>query len=234
MGDALVADDDINLSLFWEKWLEKANYTVTRVTTRDAALAAFKQGTSNGIVYALAVLDMQMPNSHEAQSINAKAGLEAALQMRQLDPGAPVLFLTASLDEDIEADALQLPGHGAKAFSRKPCGMRAFQLRAQQMGRNSVFRFGPRAVINKNTRAVTITGEKNPRPISGQVFDLAQVFNQNKGKTLTYATLVAQWGWDEISLADSVSRLRKAAGDDTHAIIKTVQGAGYIYDPPAA
>jgi len=232
----LVADDDINLSIFWEDWLAKAGYIVTRVTTRDDALAAFTQGARDGVVYALVVLDMRMPNSRQARSINTKAGLEAALDMRSLDPGVPVLFLTASNDEDIEASALELPGAGKTSFTRKPCGMKAFQLRARQMGRHYLIPFGPRAVINKNTHEVTITGEKAPRHLSPQVLDLALVFDRNKGVAMNRLQLVNQWGWDEGSLEQCINVLRQAVGDTDRKrpVIATIRGTGYLYNPPAA
>jgi CheY-like chemotaxis protein len=127
MKNILVAENDIKLGLVWENWLGELGYAVTRTTNKAAALAAFEPD-----LYALAVLDIPMP-SVQGRGINNKAGLEAALKMRQLDPSIPVLFLTASDDEDIEADALNLPGTGKMDFVRKPCGKKAFQIRVREM-----------------------------------------------------------------------------------------------------
>ncbi|MDR1011093.1 MAG: response regulator, partial [Opitutaceae bacterium] len=101
MKNILVAEDNLNLGLIWENWLGELGHAVTRTTNKASALAAFQPN-----FYALAVLDIRMPSVQGGRSINITAGLEAALEMRQRDPFIPVLFLTASDDEDIEADAL--------------------------------------------------------------------------------------------------------------------------------
>lgn len=222
-GAVLVAEDDLNLGLFWEEWLMRAGYTVTRTTNKADALAAFEANR-----LALVVLDMQMPAAR-GRGVNNKAGLQAAVEMRRLDPDVPVLFLTAGNDEEIEADALQLPGNGKTGFSRKPCGMRAFQLRAQEMARNNQFPLGPRAMINTSTHEALIIGEKEPRRLPPQVLDLAVVFDRNRDVRLSRAELVRQWGWDEASLDECIRKLRDAINDDARTIIKTIHGTGYIY-----
>ncbi|MDF9828104.1 DNA-binding response OmpR family regulator [Ereboglobus sp. PH5-10] len=222
-GAVLVAEDDLNLGLFWEEWLTRAGYTVTRTTNKADALTAFELGR-----FALVVLDMQMPAAR-GRGVNNKAGLLAAREMRRLDPDVPVLFLTAGNDEEIEADALELPGHGKTGFTRKPCGMKAFQLRAREMARNNQFPFGPRAVINTSTHTATITGAKESKRLSPQVLDLAVVFARNKDVSLSRAELVRQWGWDEASLDECIRKLRDAVNDADRTTIKTIHGTGYIY-----
>ena len=231
----LVAEDNIELGLFWEDWLKQAGYAVTRATTKAAALAKFQPNA-----FALAVLDMRMPSTAQSRGINIKAGLEAAVEIRRLDPTLPVLFLTASSDEEIEAKALKLK----TSFTRKPCGMEAFLIRVREMDRHQ-FPFGPQAVINADTCTVTVTititkgkkkeekEEQEERHIPPQVRDLAVVLNRNKGIPLSRVELVRQWGWNESSLDECIRKLREAVDDNEHTIIKTIHGTGYMYDPAA-
>jgi DNA-binding response OmpR family regulator len=224
MTNILIAEDDLEIGLFWESWLGEMGYAVTRSTNKADTLGAFNPG-----FYALVVLDIQMPPARGEKTINIKAGLEAAEEMRKLDPAVPVLFLTGSGDEEIEPDALQLSGKGEKDFVRKPCGKKAFQLRVQRMLLEDRFPFGPRAFIDTNTRTATIIGEEEPRHLPPQVFDLAVVFSQNPNTRLPRERLIALWGWGEGSLDESVSRLREAVGDKARTTIKNIHGAGYIY-----
>ncbi|MDR0352006.1 MAG: response regulator, partial [Opitutaceae bacterium] len=210
MTNILVAEDDINLGLFWESWLGELGFAVKRTTNKADALAAFKAFKPG--FYALVVLDMRMP-SVRGRGINNKAGLEAAGEMRGHDPAIPVLFLTASEDEDIEADALKLPRDGKRDFVRKPCGKAAFQLRAREMARNNRFPFGPHAMIDKSTHTATIAGDKTPRHLAPQVCNLAVVFDRNKNTVLSRAELLKQWGGGEASLDESIYRLRNAVND---------------------
>jgi DNA-binding response OmpR family regulator len=221
----LVAENDLNLGLAWENWLGELGYAVTRTTNKADVLARFQPG-----FYALVVLDIRMP-SVRGRRINDEAGIEAAVEMRRLDPSVSVLFLTASDNEDIEVDALKLPGEGERDFVRKPCGKKAFQLRVRRIARNNQFPFGPHAVIDKREHTATIIGGETPRHLTPQVLDLAVVFARNKNICLSRAELIAQWGWDGGSLDESVRRLREAVNDVGHTIIETIRGTGYIYKP---
>jgi DNA-binding response OmpR family regulator len=225
MTNILVAEDNLNLGLAWENWLGELDYVVTRTTNKAAALAAFQPG-----LYALAVLDIQMP-SVRGRGINTEAGLEVALEMRKLDPFIPVLFLTASDNEDIEADALELPGEGKREFVRKPCGRRAFQIRVRRMARNGRFRFGPHAMIDISMHTATIDGDVTPRHLPSSVLDLAVVFDRNENITLSRVKLIAQWGGGEGALDETVRLLRRAVNDGDRTIIKTIHGTGYVYNP---
>ncbi|MDR2429484.1 MAG: response regulator transcription factor [Puniceicoccales bacterium] len=221
----LIAEDDITLGCFLENWLKEAGYAVTRTTNKAGALAAFKPG-----FYVLAVIDVRMPSAR-GKKINATAGLEAAAEMRKLDSSLPVLFLSASGNEDIEADALKLHGRGKCDFVRKPCGKKAFQIRVSQIARNTHLLFGPNVSIDQSSRTVIIVGETKPRQLTQQVFDLAMVFHQNENRELTRQKLIDLWGWEAGCLDESISRLRKALNDEQRNLIKTVHGIGYIYKP---
>jgi DNA-binding response OmpR family regulator len=221
----LVAENDLNLGLAWESWLGELGYAVTRTTNKADVLARFQPG-----FYALVVLDIRMP-SVRGRRINDEAGIEAAVEMRRLDPSIPVLFLTASDNEDIERDALELSGKGERDFVRKPCGKKAFQLRVRRIARNNRFRFGPHAVIDKNRHTATIDGEETPRHLEPQVCNLAVVFARNENITLNRAELIRQWGGGAGALDETIHRLRRAVNDNNHTIIRTIHGTGYVYNP---
>jgi DNA-binding response OmpR family regulator len=151
--------------------------------------------------------------------------------MRQRDPFIPVLFLTASDDEDIEADALTLPGRGKREFVRKPCGREAFQIRVQEMVGKNRFRFGPHAMIDISMHTATIDGRKTPRHLQPQVCNLAVVFERNENITLSRAELIRQWGGSEGSLDETVRVLRRAVNDGRLTVIQNIHGTGYVYNP---
>ena len=101
----LVDDDDVNRTIA-RTVLEKNGYSITEAVNGVAALAQLEAGSG----FALMVLDLDMPGM---------GGREVLTRVRKTvaTAGLPVLVLTGSSSEDLEA---QLMDDGADDYIRKP------------------------------------------------------------------------------------------------------------------
>ncbi|MDR3228480.1 MAG: winged helix-turn-helix domain-containing protein [Puniceicoccales bacterium] len=163
------------------------------------------------------------------------------MQIRASDPDVPVLFISGSEDDEVQAKTLELHGKGAVDFVLKPCGEKAFHARIKKMARTNVFPFGPHAVIEKNTRNAIARIQDaaghwttQTTQLTPMLFELVTVFMGNKGRLLNKTQLLAKWGYEEKSLVQAIFELRKAIADSKLDIIKTLRGEGYIYNSPDA
>src|SRR5689334_1849905 len=83
----LVAEDDANMNYMLCDSLQMAGYTVTSFTDGQSALSGFL-----GNDYELCILDVMLPK---------KDGFTLAAEIRKLNLGIPIIFLTAkNLKED--------------------------------------------------------------------------------------------------------------------------------------
>jgi DNA-binding response OmpR family regulator len=84
----LLVEDDVNFGAVLKSYLELNDFDVTLVSDGANAVPAFRKET-----FDLCVLDVMLPN---------KDGFSIAIEIRKLDEGVPLIFLTAkSLKEDI-------------------------------------------------------------------------------------------------------------------------------------
>jgi len=85
----------------------KAKYIVETAINTGEALAIVRRGRPD-----LVLLDITMPG---------RSGLQALREILKIDPSIPVVMVTGSLNDDIEAEAMQ---SGAVAYMRKPFDLR--------------------------------------------------------------------------------------------------------------
>ncbi|RYX80926.1 response regulator [bacterium] len=88
--------------------LRMAGHTVVGITDPCAAVETYRQQQQSGSPFDLVVLDLAMPNMN---------GFEVADQLRALDEGARIAFLTA-FDEPLSVGRAE--AGGAIAFWSKP------------------------------------------------------------------------------------------------------------------
>ena len=99
----LVVDDDPQMVSMLERWLVRAGFRVTGVTTMDAALAALQPKGPDWVI-----TDLMMPTGD---------GMDILAQTHTWQPQTRVIVMTAFGSDATRQRALE---HGAYAFLSKP------------------------------------------------------------------------------------------------------------------
>ena len=158
---------------------------------------------------------------------------------RLVERGIPVIFLTASGDENSVVRGLEL---GAEDYISKPFRPRELLSRIRRILRrngadaNQEIRLPGGISVSPERAAVTKNGEQIP--MSALEYRLFTVFLQNRGRLLSREQLLSDiWdvGGDYVNdntLTVYIKRLREKIEDDPQdpKIILTVRGMGYRMD----
>jgi len=102
----LLAEDDNNLGILLRNYLDVKNYKTTLCVNGKIALEEFPR-----VSYDLCILDIMMPEMD---------GLTLAKEMRKINPGIPVIFLTAKNQKE---DVIEGFITGADDYITKPFSM---------------------------------------------------------------------------------------------------------------
>ena len=103
MSKVMVVDDAQFMRLQISKLLTKQGYEVVEAADGEQAVAVYRSANPDAVL-----MDITMPQ---------KDGLEALAEIRQLDPQAKVIMLTAVGQQSVVLQAVQA---GAKDFVVKP------------------------------------------------------------------------------------------------------------------
>ncbi|MGI9401600.1 MAG: response regulator [Rhizobiaceae bacterium] len=229
----LVCDDELDVREMLQEYLGKRGYAVTTASNAEQLRAVLSSGDVD-----LIILDINMP---------AEDGLTALRNLR-LEDSTPVIMLTAAGDAVDRIIGLEM---GADDYLGKPVDLRELEARIK-------------AVLRRNPAMATNTGESTGTAIFGECvldieaaklvgangdeipltameFNLLKLFAENRGRVLNRDQILEQAhdrSWDPFdrSIDIRISRLRKKieTHPDKPAIIKTVRGIGYVYDPESA
>jgi DNA-binding response OmpR family regulator len=224
----LVVDDDPTVSEVVGAYLRKAGFEVCHAVDGPGALR--RAGVERPD---LVVLDLMLPGMD---------GLEVCTRLRAEYGPVPVIMLTARGDEEDRILGLEV---GADDYVTKPFSPRELVLRVESvLRRAAAARQAPgpllRAaglVLDPAARRVTRDGRE--LALTLREFDLLAHFLAHPGRVFTREQLLKDvWGWDFGDLSTvtvHVRRLRgKVEADPAQpALIQTVWGAGYRFDPGA-
>ncbi|MEU8515686.1 response regulator transcription factor [Kitasatospora sp. NPDC048722] len=230
----LVIDDDPTVAEVVAGYLTRAGHLVDRAADGAEGLALARSAPPD-----LLVLDLMLPGLD---------GLEVLRRLRASAEGAglPVVLLTAKGDEADRILGLEL---GADDYVTKPFSPRELVLRVQSVLRRAragaapagaaapdagPLRSGDIALDPKARRA-----QRGERELSLTLreFDLLAFLLRHPGTVFSRQDLMQRvWGWDFGDLSTvtvHVRRLREKIEDDpaAPALITTVWGVGYRYDP---
>ncbi|WP_075214838.1 response regulator [Mongoliimonas terrestris] len=239
-GDAasvhvLVVDDDPDVRDLVRDYLLRHGFAVT---TADGALA-MRAVLAVRPVHVV-ILDLKMPGED---------GLSIARSLRQSGP-IGIIMLTASAETVDRVVGLEL---GADDYMAKPFDPRELLARlrslvrrlavadggAPQARHGQEVRFG-RLVLNLEAqRLYTLAGEEVP--LTAMEFDLLKAFAERPNRVLSRDLLLTiahnrdAEAFDR-SIDIRIMRLRRKIEDDPEKprVIRTVRGAGYLFDPAAA
>ncbi|WP_033352546.1 response regulator transcription factor [Kitasatospora aureofaciens] len=226
----LVVDDDLTVGEVVAGYLTRAGHLVDRAGDGSQGLDLARAHRPD-----LLVLDLMLPGID---------GLEVLRRLRASEDGVdlPVVLLTAKGDEADRILGLEL---GADDYVTKPFSPRELVLRVQSVLRRSRLG-GPTASPAVPLACGDITLDPRARRahragrellLTLREFDLLTFFLRHPGAVFSRQELMQRvWGWDFGDLSTvtvHVRRLREKIEDDpaAPALISTVWGVGYRYDP---
>lgn len=107
----LLVDDEKLVLRSIEKTLLRAGFDVEAVNDVTGGLALFKETMASEVPFDIAVLDLNMPNF--AGYEDPTAGLQLLSKLLEVQPGFPVIVLTAFDEVERAKDAVR---RGARAY----------------------------------------------------------------------------------------------------------------------
>ena len=221
----LVVDDESRMRKLVKDFLEREGYRVLEAGDGEEAVELFY----NDKDIALILLDVMMPKMD---------GWQVVREIRQFSK-VPIIMLTARGDERDELTGFQL---GVDEYIAKPFSPKILVARVNAVLRRSGVAGGDDIIeiggihLDKSAHEVTVDGKSVE--LSFKEFELLQYFMENKGIALGRDKILnAVWNYDFYGDARTidthVKKLRSKIGPKG-AMIRTVWGLGYKFDPDAA
>jgi DNA-binding response OmpR family regulator len=217
----LLAEDDENLGSLLQEYLKAKNFDTDWVRDGEKAFKVFEKNH-----YDLCILDVMMP---------LKDGFTLASEIRMVDSGMPIIFLTAkSMKEDI----LEGFTRGADDYLTKPFSMDELVFRIEAILRR-VKGTGDSLANCSTIGKYSFDHQKQILKIDEQVYNLTtketellKLLCNNKNRILERNfALKAIWFDDNYFNARSmdvyITKLRKYLKDDPAVQIINVHGKGY-------
>jgi DNA-binding response OmpR family regulator len=211
----LVVEDDDAIAIPLVEGLERADFTVTRVATGEAALASASSVD-------LVLLDLGLPDidgSEVCRRIHSKYAV-------------PVIIVTARGDESERVLGLEL---GADDYIVKPFGLRELIARVRAVARRSAppgDPEGPQRIgdleIDRRTRRVAVAGDEVA--LAPKEFELLSLLGEDPGAVVSRQQIMdevwdSHWYGPTKTLDVHIASLRKKLGDPGR--IETVRSVGF-------
>lgn len=224
----LVVDDDPAVRNLVFRFLSKQDYQVESAEDGKSALAAFEQLNPD-----LVVLDVNLPDAN---------GYDLCKEM-QTRTGVFVLMLTSRSDE---ADKIRGFTEGADDYLTKPFSLGELEVRVGAiLKRQRPVTTAEQQRLSFNNLEIDpvrreVTLEHELVPLTALEFDLLHFLASHPGRVWRRAELI-QKVWDYEYVGDQrvvdvhIGQIRKKIEIDTSqpAMIQTVRGVGYKFEPPA-
>ena len=225
----LVVDDDPAVRNLVLRFLSKQDYEVESAEDGKNALAVFEQLNPD-----LVVLDVNLPDAN---------GYDLCKEM-QTRTGVFVLMLTSRSDE---ADKIRGFAEGADDYLTKPFSLGELEVRVGAiLKRQRPVTTAEQQCLSFNSLEIDpvrreVTLEHELVPLTALEFDLLHFLASHPGRVWRRAELI-QKVWDYEYVGDQrvvdvhIGQIRKKIELDTTqpAMIQTVRGVGYKFEPPAS
>jgi len=223
----LLVEDDPNLSLVLQDYLEMLDYDIHTCYDGEEGLTAFKKNR-----YDLCIFDIMMPK---------KDGFTLAEDVRKMDKNIPIIFLTA---KSFKEDRIKGFQSGCDDYITKPFSTEELNYRIKAILRRTsstrqekvsedqvIFKFGKFIFDSQN---MILTFESNEQHLTRKESELLKVLCQNKNQLLTRENaLKTVWGDDDYFIGRSmdvfITKLRKYLKDDSSIGITNVHGIGFKF-----
>ena len=220
----LLVEDDPNLSLVVQDYLEISGYKTTICGDGEEGLEQFTKAK-----YDLVILDVMMPK---------KDGFTLANDIRKFDTETPIIFLTA---KSLKEDRIKGFQSGCDDYVSKPFSTEELSLRIEAILRRCLpkknkgksmlqqFKIGEFSFDCKNMILSKGDKEKN---LTKKESSLLKLLCEHENKLLTREkALKVVWGNDDYFIGRSmdvfITKLRKHLKDDPSISITNVHGSGF-------
>jgi len=221
----LLVEDDPNLSLVLQDYLEMMNYDITLCRNGKEGLQIFRSGQYN-----LCILDIMMP---------VMDGFTLAEEIKKINESIPIVFLTAkSLKEDrIRGFRLGCDDYIMKPFSTEELSLRiqAILKRCMAQANNALKEEEPFYQIGNYTfdhKNMILRLDDKDRVLTRKENALLKLLYENRNQLLTREiALKSVWGNDDYFIGRSmdvfIAKLRKYLKDDPSIYITNVHGTDF-------
>ena len=227
MSSVLIIEDDASLVVGLTSALQGEGYHTHVARTGPEGLRLALEERPE-----LILLDLMLPGM---------SGLEICKRIRDAQVGSKVIILTSRSEEDDRVFGLEL---GADDYVTKPFSVRELVARvrahlrrdANSSGSNlpEKYRFDE-ILVDFKRREVHRAGDL--QPVTNREFRLLEYLIRHPGEVLTRERLLEEaWGYEAFlttrTVDNHILRLRKHVEPDPEnpKYIKTVRGAGYLFD----
>ncbi|MFA4852292.1 MAG: response regulator transcription factor [Bacteroidales bacterium] len=223
----LLVEDDPNLSLVLQDYLEMMGYEIVSCEDGEAGLNSFKNG-----LFDLCIFDIMMPK---------KDGFSLAEDIRKINSDIPIIFLTAkSFKEDrIKGFQVGCDDYVTKPFSTEELNYRIKAIlkrtsiiKPEKISEDQiVFTFGNFTFDSVN---MILTSPGQDQQLTRKESELLKVLCQHRNQLLTReVALKTVWGDDDYFIGRSmdvfITKLRKYLKNDPRVFINNVHGTGFKF-----
>lgn len=227
-----ICDDEEPLRAMLAEYLEKNGFRT--VQAHDApSLREVLDGSSPKLL----LLDINMPGED---------GLSVLRSLQSQDDAPRVIMLTAAGETVDRIVGLEM---GADDYLAKPVDLRELVARVRAVLRRASYKEveDPQAAQGRlhfgktwlDLEAAKLFDEEGkPIPLTAMEFNLLKLFAKNRGRVLNRDQILEgahdrEWDPFDRSIDIRISRIRKKIEHNPSkpAVIRTVRGLGYIYDP---
>ncbi len=233
MHRILVVEDEETIRLGLVDLLEMEGFQVETAADGELGIAKVDEWSPE-----LVILDLMLPK---------KSGYEVCRYIRKEHPQVFILMLTAKTEEINKIAGLEM---GADDYVTKPFSVFELMARVKSMLRRVVDR-GPAAPpadimefdgIRLDFKRYEAEKMGQPLDLTPKEYQIMRYFNQHKGEVVSREDLLQNiWGYSVDNMPttrtvdNQIVKLRQKIELDiaNPAIIKSVRGVGYKFDPPA-
>lgn len=218
--DLLLVEDDIDLQKVLAQYLELSGFNVYTANHGKHGLEVFRSNHTD-----LCILDVMMP---------VMDGFALAAEIRALDPGMPVVFLTAKNQKEDRLKGLKI---GADDYITKPFEAEELVLRI----RNILRRSGKENLkeldlgcLRIRFNELVIEDGKNTHNMTPREAELLQYLADHRNELLKREEILEDlWGQNDYFLGRSmdvfISRIRKYIQAEPSVSLDTKRGVGFIF-----
>jgi DNA-binding response OmpR family regulator len=220
----LYVEDEPFLGRIVKESLESREFEVTMLTDGKDVTSAFRK-----LVPDICVLDIMLP---------VKDGYSIAKDIRQINPGVPIIFVTAKIQTD---DVLKGFESGGNDYLRKPFSMEELIVRVtnllqltRQQKNNPIAENVLMGKYEFNPSRYELKIGDHVKKLSSREASLLSILLENRnGTTNRKDILLKVWGDDSFfnsrNLDVYITKLRDYLKEDKQIEIITIKGVGYHF-----
>ena len=217
-------EDELFLARIVKESLESRDFEVFMEHDGTKAIDLFKKSQPD-----ICVLDVMLPN---------KDGFEIADEIREIDEGIPIIFLTAKTQTDDVVKGFTLGGND---YIRKPFSMEELIVRMQnllRMGKDGSKKITSESVkigiYSFQLNRQVLSNDTEQRKLSFRESELLKLLYESRDRVIDRKDILnLLWGNDSFfnsrNLDVYITKLRGYLKDDPSVEIITIKGIGYRF-----